>query len=304
MTNALLTAQHLYLMSSFRRVFQVIDGNKKLVGDGFDVTSPMPGPRIRQLSPYLLIDHIGPMQIAPSDTPLGSPPHPHRGFETVTVVYDGYLAHRDTAGHDGTIGPGDVQWMTAGAGLRHAEMYDRDFARRGGTLELLQLWVNMPKADKLVAPKYQELRAAAIPSVPVPGGGGSIRVIAGSYGGATGPGDTFSPITLLDLHLTAGADFVLTLPAAYNVGLYVVRGAILVNGDRPAKTQQLVVLGWNSTDVQLAATEDSLVLVLAGAPIEEPLATYGPFVMNTNEELIAAIADFESGNMGKFPEDE
>jgi redox-sensitive bicupin YhaK (pirin superfamily) len=291
-------------MAAFRRVFQVIDGNKKLVGDGFDVTSPMPGPRIRQLSPYLLIDHIGPMQIAPSDTPLGSPPHPHRGFETVTVVYDGYLAHRDTAGHDGTIGPGDVQWMTAGAGLRHAEMYDRDFARRGGTLELLQLWVNMLKADKLVPPKYQELRAASIPSVPIPNGGGSIRVIAGSYGGVTGPASTFSPMTLLDLHLQQGAGFVLTLPATYNVGLYVVRGAILVNGDRPAKTQQLVVLGWDSTDVQLTATEDSLVLVLAGAPIEEPLATYGPFVMNTNEELMQAIADFESGNMGKFPEDE
>jgi redox-sensitive bicupin YhaK (pirin superfamily) len=288
----------------FRRIFQVIDGNKKVVGDGFDVTSPMPGPRIRQLSPYLLIDHIGPMQIAPTDTPLGSPPHPHRGFETVTVVYDGYLAHRDTAGHDGTIGPGDVQWMTAGAGLRHAEMYDREFAQRGGTLELLQLWVNMPKADKLVEPKYQELRAASIPNVPVLDGQGTIRVIAGSYGGETGPASTFSPMTLLDLHLTKGDDFVLTLPAAYNVGLYVARGSVLVNGDRPAKTQQLVVLGWNSTDVQLTASEDSLVLVLAGAPIEEPLATYGPFVMNTNEELMAAIADFESGNMGKFPEDE
>ena len=292
------------MASSFRRIFQVIDGNKKLVGDGFDVTSPMPGPRIRQLSPYLLIDHIGPMQIAPTDTPLGSPPHPHRGFETVTVVYDGYLAHRDTAGHDGTIGPGDVQWMTAGAGLRHAEMYDRDFAQRGGKLELLQLWVNMPKADKLVPPQYQELRADSITSVPVPGGKGNIRVIAGSYGGATGPASTFSPITLLDLHLGQGDDFVLTLPAAYNVGLYIARGAVLVNGDRPAKTQQLVVLGWNSTDVQITASEDSLVLVLAGEPIEEPLATYGPFVMNTNEELMAAIADFESGNMGKFPEDE
>ena len=291
-------------MAAFRRVFQVIDGIKKAVGDGFDVTSPMPGPRIRQLSPYLLIDHIGPMQIAPTETPLGSPPHPHRGFETVTVVYDGYLAHRDTAGHDGTIGPGDVQWMTAGAGLRHAELYDRDFARRGGTLELLQLWVNMPKADKLTPPKYQELRAAAIPSVPLPDGRGQIRVIAGSYGGATGPADTFSPLTLLDVHLTKGTDFVLTLPAAYNVGLYVVRGAILVNGSRPATTQQLVVLGWDSPDVQLTAAEDSLVLVLAGAAIEEPLATYGPFVMNTNEELMTAIADFEDGRMGKFPEDE
>lgn len=160
----------------------------------------------------------------------------------------------------------------------------------------------MPKADKLVPPKYQELHAAAIPSVPLPNEGGSLRVIAGSYGGATGPAATFSPLTLLDVHLNQGADFVLTLPPAYNVGLYVVRGAVLMNGDRPAKTQQLVVLGWNSADVQITASADSL--VLAGAPIEEPLATYGPFVMNTNAELMAAIADFESGNMGKFPEDE
>lgn len=288
-----------------RRIFQVIDGNKKFVGDGFDVTSPMPGPRIRQLSPYLLIDHTGPMPVAPTDAPLGTPPHPHRGFETVTVVYEGALAHRDTAGHSGTLGAGDVQWMTAGAGLLHEERHEPEFARRGGTLELLQLWVNVPKKDKMAPPRYQNIRAATIPSVPATADGrGSIRVVAGTYEAVTGPAETFSPITLLDVHLPEGAETTLRLPADYNVGIYVVKGSITLHGNRPATTKQLVVFGWDATDVHLMADDDTVLLVLAGAPIEEPLATYGPFVMNTNQELVQAIADFESGGMGKFPEDE
>ncbi|MCB2377525.1 pirin family protein [Hymenobacter sp. BT635] len=290
--------------TTFRRIFQVIDGNKKFVGDGFDVTSPMPGPRIRQLSPFLLIDHTGPMPVAPTDAPLGTPPHPHRGFETVTVVYEGALAHRDTAGHEGTLGAGDVQWMTAGAGLLHEERHEREFARQGGTLELLQLWVNVPARDKMAPPRYQNIRAAAIPSLPVAAGKGHIRVIAGSYDNALGPAETFSPITLLDVHLSAGADLTLSLPADYNVGVYVVKGSLQLHDSRPATTKQLVVFGWNSPELQLTATEDTVLLVLAGAPIEEPLATYGPFVMNTNQELMQAIADFEGGQMGTFPADE
>ncbi|MBO0360116.1 pirin family protein [Hymenobacter sp. BT186] len=287
-----------------RRIFQVIDGNKKLVGDGFDVTSPMPGPRIRQLSPFLLLDHTGPMLVQPTDSPLGTPPHPHRGFETVTVVYEGALAHRDTAGHSGTLGPGDVQWMTAGAGLLHEERHEREFARQGGTLELLQLWVNVPKKDKLAPPRYQNIRAAAIPGVPTTDGRGRIRVVAGSYEGAAGPADTFSPITLLDVHLPENAATTLHLPADFNVGIYVVKGGITLPGNRSATTKQLVVFGWDSPDIHLTATEDTVLLALAGKPIEEPLATYGPFVMNTNQELVQAIADFESGGMGRFPEDE
>ncbi|QIX60530.1 pirin family protein [Hymenobacter sp. BT18] len=287
-----------------RRIFQIINGNKKAVGDGFDVTSPMPGPRIRQLSPYLLIDHTGPMPVAPTEAPLGTPPHPHRGFETVTVVYEGALAHRDTAGHSGTLGPGDVQWMTAGAGLLHEERHERAFARRGGTLELLQLWVNVPRKDKLAPPRYQNIRAAAIPEVPAAEGRGRIRVVAGEYEGVTGPAETFSPITLLDVHVPAGAETTICLPAEYNVGFYVVRGQVQLADGRTAGSKQLVVFGWNSPEVPFTATEDTVLLVLAGAPIEEPLATYGPFVMNTNQELVQAIADFESGGMGQFPEEE
>ncbi|QJX45538.1 pirin family protein [Hymenobacter taeanensis] len=287
-----------------RRIFQIIDGNKKFVGDGFDVTSPMPGPRIRQLSPYLLIDHTGPMAVAPTNSPLGTPPHPHRGFETVTVVYEGYLAHRDTAGHTGALGPSDVQWMTAGAGLLHEERHEKEFAKRGGTLELLQLWVNVPKKDKLAPPRYQNIEGTSIPAIATPDGLGQIRVIAGTYEGTTGPAETFSPITLLDVHLQQGNQTTLHLPADYNVGIYVVKGDILLHSDRAATTKQLVVFGWDAPDIHLTATTDAVLLVLAGAPIEEPLATYGPFVMNTNQELVQAITDFESGGMGTFPEDE
>ncbi|MCC3158061.1 pirin family protein [Hymenobacter sp. 15J16-1T3B] len=288
------------MANTFRRIFQVIDGVKKLVGDGFDVCSPMPGSRIRQLSPYLLIDHTGPMPVQPTDTPLGAHPHPHRGFETVTVVYQGYLAHRDTAGHQGHLGPGDVQWMTAGAGLLHEEMHEREFSRRGGTLELIQLWVNVPAKDKLAPANYQELPATAIPSVPVAGSPGRIRVIAGEYQGVQGPAHTFSPLILLDAHLPEGSATTLRLPAAYNVGLYVVKGDVLINEHRPAHTKQFVVFGWDAPDIRLSAAEDSIVLVLAGEPIVEPLATYGPFVMNTNEELMQAIDDYENGRLGSF----
>jgi quercetin 2,3-dioxygenase len=287
-------------MTHFRRIFQVIDGVKKLVGDGFDVCSPMPGSRIRQLSPFLLLDHTGPTVVRPTETPLGAHAHPHRGFETVTVVYQGYLAHRDTAGHRGHLGPGDVQWMTAGAGLLHEEMHEREFARRGGVLELIQLWVNVPAKDKMAPPNYQELSAADIPSVAAANGRGYIRVIAGTYGGVTGPASTFSPLILLDAHLLEDSTTTLSLPPHYNVGLYVVTGDVLINGGRPAHTKQLVVLGWDSPDVQISCSQDSVVLVMAGQPIEEPLATYGPFVMNTNQELVQAIDDYENGRLGSF----
>lgn len=282
-----------------RKVFQVIDGVHKKVGDGFDVTSPMPGSRIRQLSPYLLIDHTGPMKVAPTEKPLGADPHPHRGFETVTIVYQGYLAHRDTAGYSGRIGPGDVQWMTAGSGLLHEERHEKEFSKKGGVLELVQLWVNVPAKDKMAPPRYQELPKEHIPSIETSNSGGCIRVIAGNYQNTTGPAETFSPITLLDIYQQKGTGLTLQLPIDFNVGIYLIQGAAIING-RDAHTKQLVVFGWNAEIIELSFTEDTTFLVLAGAPIEEPLATYGPFVMNTNKELIAAMKDFEEGKMGRF----
>lgn len=283
-----------------RKIFQVIDGSRKMVGDGFDVVSPMPGARIRQLSPFLLIDHTGPMAVQSTENPLGADPHPHRGFETVTIVYQGFLAHRDTAGYSGKIGPGDVQWMTAGAGLLHEERHEKEFSKQGGTLELVQLWVNVPKKDKMAAPRYQELPAPVIPVITKKDGKSSIRVISGTYENTAGPAQTFSPITILDVQQQAGNNIELKLPADYNVGLYVVKGAITINGTRQAKDKQLVVFGWDAEDIHVLCEQDCAYLILAGEPIEEPLATYGPFVMNTNKELIAAMDDFASGKMGKF----
>ncbi|MDQ3279016.1 MAG: pirin family protein [Bacteroidota bacterium] len=282
-----------------RKVFQVIDGVHKKVGDGFEVTSPMPGSRIRQLSPYLLIDHTGPMNVAPTNKPLGADPHPHRGFETVTIVYQGYLAHRDTAGYSGKIGPGDVQWMTAGSGLLHEERHEKEFSKKGGVLELVQLWVNVPAKDKMAPPRYQELIREIIPVIDTDNASGHIRVIAGNYGTTSGPAQTFSPITMLDVFQKKGTRLILQLPEDYNVGIYLVNGAANING-REVRTKQLVVFGWNAENIELSFAEDTVFLVLAGAPIEEPLATYGPFVMNTNKELIAAMRDFEEGKMGRF----
>ena len=283
-----------------RRIFQVIDGVEKKMGDGFEVTSPMPGSRIRQLSPFLLIDHTGPMTVNPTDHPLGADPHPHRGFETVTIVYQGYLAHRDTAGYSGKIGPGDVQWMTAGAGLLHEERHEKEFSKTGGILELIQLWVNVPKKDKMAPARYQELRKAVIPAIDSADGKGTIRVISGEYANEKGPAETFSPITILDVHYRKGEQLQLQLPTTYNVGLYVVKGKIILNQNKSAGTKQLVVFGWDQPNIDIIFEEDTALLVLAGEPIEESLATYGPFVMNTNEELVQAIADFENGRMGKF----
>lgn len=284
----------------FRKVFQVIDGVRKMVGDGFNVTSPMPGSRIRQLSPFLLIDHTGPMDVPATDHPLGADPHPHRGFETVTIVYQGFLAHRDTAGYSGKIGPGDVQWMTAGSGLLHEERHEKEFSKEGGTLELVQLWVNVPKKDKMAAPRYQELPAAIIPVIQKKDDKSSIRVISGSYEATAGPAQTFSTITILDVQQQAGSQLELKLPTDYNVGFYVVKGALTINETRQAADKQWVVFGWNAETVSVSCTQDCAYLVLSGEPIEEPLATYGPFVMNTNKELIQAMEDFASGKMGKF----
>jgi len=286
--------------TAYRRIFQVIDGVEKKVGNGFEVTSPMPGSRIRQLSPFLLIDHTGPMTVNPTNHPLGADPHPHRGFETVTIVYQGYLAHRDTAGYSGKIGPGDVQWMTAGAGLLHEERHEKEFSKKGGVLELIQLWVNVPKKDKMAPPHYQELRQAAIPVISSPESPGIIRVVSGKYGDQQGPAETFSPITILDVQYKKGDKLFLELPTSYNVGLYVVKGKITLNKSKLAGTKQLVVFGWDHAGIDISFEEDTTLLVLAGDPIEESLATYGPFVMNTNQELIEAIADFENGRMGKF----
>jgi hypothetical protein len=252
-------------------------------------------------SPFLLLDHAGPRDFPPTGAELGVDWHPHRGFETVTVVYAGEVEHADSAGNRGRIGPGDVQWMTAGAGVLHREMHSRDYARRGGPFEVLQLWVNLPARHKLTPPRYQTLVAADIPVVALPDGAGTARVIAGAYGTATGPARTVTPVNLFDLRLNAGGRVRLPLPAGTTAAAYVLKGAVRAAGGPVARATDLVLLDRAGADAELVADTDATVFVMNGEPIREPIAGYGPFVMNTREEIQQAIADLRSGRLATLP---
>jgi redox-sensitive bicupin YhaK (pirin superfamily) len=274
-------------------------GSQHVVGDGFHVRNLLPSNDLdRALSPFIMLDYAGPTFYPATDTPRGVGEHPHRGFETVTIVYQGLLAHRDSAGNSGVIGPGDVQWMTAASGVVHEEMHEREWARRGGTLQAIQLWVNLPKASKMSAPGYQTIVNDQIPVVQLDGGAGSLRVIAGSVRDAKGPAKTFTPIELYDLRLRAGHSVPLQIPKGYNVGLFVLSGqASVARLNRLAEADLAV---WTSTGepMTITAEEDALILVMAGEAIREPVARYGPFVMNTQAELVQAVNDYQAGKMG------
>ncbi|MCC7252446.1 pirin family protein [Hyphomicrobium sp.] len=266
------------------------------VGDGFPVRSllsPESG-----LSPFLLLDYAGPATFAPTDRPRGVGQHPHRGFETVTIVYQGELAHRDSTGNGGTIGPGDVQWMTAASGILHEEFHSEAFTRTGGTLEMVQLWVNLPAKDKKAPPGYQTLLNADIPSVDLADGAGRVRVIAGDYEGQTGPARTFTPINIWDLRLARDKTTTLTLPEGHTVALAVLGGTVLVNGEEVVRSGQLVAFERSGGAITLEANNDVTVLVLSGEPINEQVVAHGPFVMNTVGEIKQAMLDFEQGRFG------
>ena len=245
-----------------------------------------------------MLDYAGPTFYPATDHPRGVGEHPHRGFETVTIVYQGRVAHRDSAGNSGVIGPGDVQWMTAASGVVHEERHERDWAKQGGTLQAIQLWVNLPAAYKMTAPRYQTLVTEAIPVVPLEGGAGSIRVIAGEFGGAKGPATTVTPMQLHDLRLLAQHGTALTFAAGWNVALFVLSGQVTVNGSKPVTEAQLAVVASSGTPILLDANEDAMLLVMAGEPIHEPIARYGPFVMNRQDELAQAVNDYRAGKMG------
>ncbi|MBK5570803.1 pirin family protein [Ensifer sp. SSB1] len=271
------------------------------VGDGFPVRSLLARDRAGDhASPFLLLDYAGPMNFAPGVTPRGVGVHPHRGFETVTIVYQGEVDHRDSAGNGGHIGPGDVQWMTAAGGILHEEFHSERFAREGGTLEMVQLWVNLPAASKSVEPGYQTLLDRDIPTVNLPDGAGALRVIAGRYAGAQGPARTFTPVNLWDLRLKQQGALSLDLPEGHSAGLAVLRGNVLVNGSDLVGEAQFVLFGRDGGGVTLDASSDVKALVLTGEPIDEPVAMYGPFVMNTEQEIRQAMTDFQSGRFGKI----
>lgn len=274
-------------------------GSQHVVGDGFHVRNLFPSNDLdRELSPFIMLDYAGPTFYPATDTPRGVGEHPHRGFETVTIVYQGRVAHRDSAGNSGVIGPGDVQWMTAASGIVHEEMHEREWAKRGGTLQAIQLWVNLPKAFKMSAPGYQTIVKEQIPVVELDRGAGSLRVIAGSVGGAKGPAKTFTPIELYDLRLRAGHSLPLQIPNGYNVGLLVLSGRASVEGSHKLTEADLAVLASTGEPMTITAEEDATILVMAGEEIHEPVARYGPFVMNTKAELVQAVNDYQVGKMG------
>jgi quercetin 2,3-dioxygenase len=274
-------------------------GSRHMVGDGFPVRNLFPSNDLdREVSPFLMLDYAGPQYFEPTDHPRGVGEHPHRGFETVTIVYEGVVAHRDSAGNSGVIGPGDVQWMTAASGIVHEELHEKEWAKNGGTLHAIQLWVNLPKASKMSAPGYQTILNDDIPAVKLNGGAGRLRVIAGSFLGQRGPAHTCTPVELYDLELKAGHHVLLTFPEGHNASLLVLQGRASVNGGQAAGEAELIVCTRNGSQVAVAAHEDSRLLVMAGEPIEEPIARYGPFVMNTKAELVQAVNDYNAGKMG------
>ncbi|MGC4396058.1 pirin family protein [Hydrogenophaga sp. T2] len=271
------------------------------VGDGFPVRSLFSyGDHGAALSPFLLLDYAGPAQFAPAQQPRGVGVHPHRGFETVSIVYEGEVAHRDSTGAGGTIGPGDVQWMTAASGILHEEFHSPEFTRRGGPLEMVQLWVNLPARSKMQPPGYQNILDADIPSVPLPDGAGRVRVIAGDYQGHAGPARTHTPMDVWDLRLNAGQRTRLPLVNGHTAALVVLRGRVRVNGEAEASDAQLVQLGRKGEALDIEASTDAVLLFLGGEPIDEPVVGHGPFVMNTREEIIQAFHDFQNGRFGQM----
>ena len=271
------------------------------VGDGFPARSMFSyNTHGQHLSPFLLLDYAGPYNFAPSDTPRGVGQHPHRGFETVTIVYEGEVAHRDSTGAGGTIGPGDVQWMTAASGILHEEFHTPEFSRRGGTLDMVQLWVNLPAQDKMGAPGYQTLLDAQIPSVELPDGAGRVRVIAGRFDNHAGPARTHTPMDVWDIRLRQGHHAELPVADGRTLALVVLKGTVRINSGQPVGEAQLVTFDRCGEDVFVDADSDATVLLLSGEPIDEPVVGYGPFVMNSQAEIAQAVNDFNSGRFGQI----
>jgi redox-sensitive bicupin YhaK (pirin superfamily) len=287
-------------VAAARSVREVVPGVETLEGAGFLVHRPFPSATLDQVDPFLLLDEMGPSDLGPGEA-RGAPDHPHRGFETVTYLLSGRMEHHDSRGNRGRLGPGDVQWMTAGSGVVHSEMPEAAFAARGGRMHGFQLWVNLPRRDKMMAPRYQELPAAEIPEASTPDGAVTVRVLAGEALGRKAAIDTRTPIVYLDWSLAPGASVVHPLPVDFNAFAYVVSGEGLFGTEkRRARPHELVFFGkdGDAAKVEAAAGLPLRILLIAGRPIGEPVARMGPFVMNTRAELIEAFQDFQNGRLG------
>ena len=277
--------------------------NMHWVGDGFPVKNLFSYDRLGQaISPFLLLDYAAPYHFSPTTQQHGVGSHPHRGFETVTIAYQGEVTHKDSVGGGGTIQSGDVQWMTAGAGLVHEEFHSAEFAQKGGLFEMVQLWVNLPAADKMTAPKYQAIIAKDIPVINFEQDAGYIRVIAGNYAGHTGPASTHSPVNVWDGELKAEQVQHLHVPVDHNVLLVVLSGEMQLNGTQQVQDSSIVMFAQDSEiDIRVEALQDSKFLLLTGQPLNESIQGYGPFVMNSKDEIIQAFNDFNSGKFGEIP---
>jgi len=289
-------------MNNLKKVEAVLtNSDAHWVGDGFPVSTIVSPQNVgNRLSPFILMDYAGPVEFEPADRPRGVDSHPHRGFETVTVVYQGELEHRDSGGNSGSIGPGDVQWMTAASGVLHEEKHSRDFTRRGGAFEVIQLWVNLPAKFKMTPPRYQTLLRDAIPVVQLPDNAGSARIIAGEFDSNPGAARTVTPVILWDVSLRKGAQVKLPIPDGFNSAVFVRTGQVRLGGTHTANERELALLERQGDGVIVEAQEDAQILVLGGQPIDEPVVAYGPFVMNTPEEIRQAMADVHSGKLGSL----
>lgn len=272
------------------------------VGDGFPVRTILSHHHQGEhVSPFLMLDYAGPAKFEPTKRRRGVGEHPHRGFETVTVVYKGEVEHRDSTGAGGVIGPGDVQWMTAASGILHEEFHSDAFAAKGGDFEMVQLWVNLPARDKMAKPGYQTILNVDIPSVALPDDAGQLRVIAGAFAKGKGPARTFTDLNVWDVQLKGGKSAVLDVPEGHTLSVLVLAGAIEIDGKEIVREAQMAVLGREGGAVAVEASADAKFLVLTGQPIDEPVFAYGPFVMNTEAEIRQAFADFNGGRFGQIP---
>ncbi len=271
------------------------------VGDGFNVHGFFPhGPLTgERMSPFFLLDYNALTQFPPREEPFGVGPHPHRGFETVTIAYKGRVAHHDSRGGGGVIGEGDVQWMTAGSGLLHKEYHEQEYNREGGPFQVVQLWVNLRAKDKMTEPKYQAIKNDQMGRVPLPRGG-EVEIIAGEFGGVKGPATTFSPVHLYNLKPKAGEKIELSFPPNYTTAILAIEGSAMINGTEKLPTNNLALFAREGEDLTVEANEDSVLLLMSGEPLNEPIAQYGPFLMNTQIELAEAIEDYRAGKFGRL----
>lgn len=269
------------------------------VGDGFPVRNIFSYNDIAQeMSPFLLLDYAGPADFSPTKTKRGVGEHPHRGFETVTIVYQGEVEHRDSSGGGGKIGPGDVQWMTAASGLVHEEFHGADYARRGGPFEMIQLWINLPKKNKMAKPGYQGILRDSIPEISLGQNSGTVRVIAGDFEGKKGPAKTFSPMQVWDVKIKAGEKVSLPVKSGDTTSFFVMKGLVQLPSGESVKSAELALFEREGALLTFEAKEDSSILFLSGTPLNEPVVGHGPFVMNTEAEIKQAISDYQSGKMG------